>query len=267
MAQKTYSLYHSETVEGDQQLVAEIGATHLALVLGTQSKISGFEYFDADDNDLEALLSFAKENSLLLDKSYSETKLFYNLEESVLVPSVHFNSSVASEFLDIAFGDKAASRINVENINVQPGIVNVYRSDSNWQNIITHYFRAVTKRHLFSRLIETVPTNCVKVQFYNHEMIVVAANNQLQLARRFEISTDEDAVYHLLNACKQTAIDPLNTTLEVSGLINTESQLFQLLKQYFGEVQLQNANENILPQQELLKYPLHYFTPFFNLLQ
>jgi hypothetical protein len=267
MPQKTYSIYNAESMEGDQHLVVELGSNYIALILGTAGRSSGFEYYDAEENDLEAFLAYIKSHSQLLDKSYSETRLFYNVDECVMVPVGQFNTSVASEFVDVAFGSKAASRINVENVNVNPGIVNVYRSNENFSDIINSYFRAVTKRHLFSKLVEDISHDCLKVQFYKNEMVVVAiSNNQLQLARSFEFMSDEDAVYYLLNSCKQTGIDPANTTITATGFIDESSKLAGMLKQYFDTVKFDSTALNTLPQEELSKYPSHYFTGFFNLL-
>jgi hypothetical protein len=268
MPQKTYSIYNSESIQGDQQLAVEIGKNYLALVLGTSSKLSGFEYYDAEENDLQEFLIYIKSHSQLLDKSYSETHLYYNLEESVLVPIGQFNTSVASEFVDLAFGNKPASRINVENVDVQPGVVNVYRSNEQWPDVINEYFRAVTKRHLFSRLIETAANDSVHVQFCKKEMIVIAnGNKQLQLARSFDYLSNEDALYHLLNAFKQTRIDPAQTHIVVAGFIDESSALATMLHQYFASMSFDNTvAKNILPQDALSKYPSHYFTSFFKLL-
>lgn len=266
MAEKIYSIYSNEVIEGDQQLAVELGNHYIALVLGTASKIAGFEYYESPDNDLAELLNHIKHDSQLLDTNYSETRLYYNLPESVLVPVGQFNTSVASELIDLAFGTAKEGRINVENVNIQPGIVNVYRSNEEWQQLINQYFRAVTKRHLISKLIEQSSANGLKVQFYKDQMIVVAKrNDQLQLARSISFSTEEDAVYHLLNICKQTAIDPAEATIEVSGLIAEDSKTLEFIRKYFPTVQLQHPATSILSQQ-LSKYPLHYFTPFFNLL-
>lgn len=267
MAQKAYCLYNTGTVEGGQQLAVEIGKTYLALVLGTAERLSGFEYYDAADKDPGELLDHIKEHSLLLDSAYTQARLFYNAEEAVLIPVGQFSTSVASEFVDAAFGEKLSSRVNVENVNVQPGIVNVYRSDESWQQVIPHYFRAVTRRHLFSKLIENAPADWFYVRFYNEEMVVVTAKDKhLQLARNFECTGDDDIVYHLLNTCKQTGIDPADTILEIEGFIDMGSTAVQLLKKYFKQVKSLAPAPGFLPDNIHSEYPAHYFTPFFKLL-
>jgi hypothetical protein len=264
MAQKTYSVYNSSATTGDEHFIIQIGKSHIVLMLGSANKLNGFEYYSID-GDLEESLSEIKDQSLLLDKTYSETKVYYNLEEAVLVPVGFFNTSIAPGYLDLAFGNNPGSRINFENVNVNPGIVNVYRSNEGWSDIITHHFRAVTKRHLYSKLVEQALSSpdAIHVTFYKDEMLVIAVKQQqLQLIQSFSYQAAEDIVYHLLNTCKQTDTEANETNINVSGLIDIDSNNYKLLKKYFPKLKLQNTDTQ-LQQNE---YPLHYFTPFFNLL-
>jgi hypothetical protein len=268
MAQLTCSLYDSATVEGDQQLAVEIGTTYLAFVLGTHSLITGFEYYDADDNDLEELLHFAKNKSRILHNSYSEARVYYNLEEAVLVPVGQFNTTIASEFIDLAFGNRSSCRVNVENVNVQPGIVNVYRSIENWQEIISRYFRAVTKRHLYSKLVEDCMADKIdlSVIFYKDSFVVtIAPGQQLKMVRRFGYNSDADVIYHLLNTCKQTGTLPEALQINITGFIEENAPLALSLTNYFGAMVV-GVPHHAVPADQNGKYPSHYFTHFFNLL-
>jgi hypothetical protein len=267
MAQITYSLYNPATIEGDQKLAVEIAENYLALVLGNASSVAGFEYYDGEENDLEELLNYAKNNSRILGKTYSEARLYYNLEEAVLVPVGQFNTSVASELVDLAFGRVTSYRINVENINVVPGIVNVYRSSEDWQGIIGQYFRAVTKRHLYSKLVEeSIAGNKeLKLVLYKDSFTIVAAKDQqLKLVRSFGYNADADVLYHILNACMQAGIVAAEIPVNVSGFIDEQSSLFNLLGKYFGVLVIDNIHQGPPDQQD--QYPSHYFTHFFNLL-
>ncbi len=268
MAKKTYSLYNSVDII-DQRLAVEIGVSHIVLVAGGENLVAGLEFYEMEENDLQEVLDDIKQQSQLLSKSYRETNVYYNLHESVLVPVAQFNTSIASELLDVAFGSSPLKRVNVENINVSPGMVNVYRSNDHWQDIISNYFRAVTKKHIYSKLVEQAieASENLTVQFYRNEMIVVATKKkQLKIVRSFSFSNDADVLYHLLNVCKQVDMDAAETTLSISGLINTDSNIFLQLQKYFAELKLNNASKELLPEEQLKQYPLHYFTPFFKLL-
>ena len=268
MAEKSYSLYNDAELL-DQRLAVEIGDSYVVLVAGAGNKIAGLEYFTADDNELEQTLEEISQQSSLLSKNYSETRVYYNLAESVMVPVGHFNSSVAAEFVDAAFGNKPARRVNVENVNTLPSMVNVYRSKDRWHDIIARHFRAVTKRHLYSRLVEQVLMNGeqVRLVFYKHSFVMVAAKErQVKIARSFSFSNDEDVLYQLLNACTQVDIDAAETTFNVSGFLDKDSSAFKLLKKYCGTVKLDNASYDVFSKQEQDRYPHHFFTSFISLL-
>lgn len=268
MAKKTYSLFNNVDII-DQRLAVEIGHSHIVLVAGNANLVAGLEFYEMEESDLQEVLDNIKHQSQILDKSYSETNVYYNLHESVLVPVGQFNTSIASELLDVAFGSSPLTRVNVENINVSPGIVNVYRSNEQWQDIISNYFRAVTKRHIYTKLVEeTIEANDnLTVRFYRNEITVVAAKNkQLKIVRSFSFGNDADVLYHLLNVCKQVDMDAAETTLSISGLINTDSNVYLQLQKYFAQLNLNNASAEMLPADQLKQYPLHYFTPFFKLL-
>jgi hypothetical protein len=267
MAEKTHCLYNDTEIL-DQRLVAEIGNSYVVLVAGGGGKISGLEYYTTED-DLEETMNDISHQSSLLKKNYSETKLFYHLPETVLVPVGQFNTSVASEFVDLAFGSKASSRVNVENINIAPGIVNVYRSNENWQEIIGRHFRAVTKRHLFSKLVEQAIAGSEQLRaiFYKDSFILVAVKNkQLKFIRSFEFCSDADVLYHILNVCKQVDIDAVTATLQICGFIGKDSSTFQVLRKYLGTIKTDNASYDALPAEQQEQYPHHYFTSFINLL-
>jgi hypothetical protein len=264
MTEKLYSVYGKEEIL-DSRLAVEIGDSYIVLVAGINGNISGLEYYSTDD-DLDETLENISHQSLLLKKNYSETKVFCNLKESVFVPVGLFNTAVASEFVELAFGNRASSRVNVEHVNVAPGILNVYRSNENWQEIISRHFRAVTKRHLYSKLVEdTIARRMeIRVIFYKDSFIVVALNDdQLRIARSFDFSNDADILYHLLNTCKQVDIIPSEVALYICGLIDTNTPAFALLGKYFDLIVINNEESRSLPEN---KYPDHYFNSFINLL-
>jgi len=267
MAEKKYSLYNNTEVL-DQRLAVEIGEGYIVLVAGAGGRISGLEYFTAEDT-LEETLNDINQLSSLIKKNYSETRVFYNLEEAVMVPVGLFNSSVAAEFVDLAFGNKADARVNVENIDITPGIVNVYRSNEHWQEIINRHFRVVTKKHLYSKLVEDVVAGneSLRIIIYQNTFTIVAVKNkQLKIVRSFSFSSDADVLYHILNVCKQVDIDVASAPMHVSGFVDKDSSLLQLLKKYIGSVKLYNAAYNDMPSVEKDQYPHHYFTSFINLL-
>jgi hypothetical protein len=266
MAEKTYSSY-SDTEILDQRLAVEIGDSYVALVAGADGRISGIEYFTTGDGLAETMDEISLLSSLM-KKNYSETKVFYHVKESVLVPVAQFSTAVAAEFIDLAFGNSASSRVNVENINVAPGIVNVYRSHESWQDIIGRNFRAVTKRHLYSKLVEDIiAKDELRLIFYKGSFIIIGVKDgQLKIARSFDFANDADALYHILNVCRQVDIKPGETLVSICGLISLDSTLFTLLEKYCDTILVNDSPGLTLPAGHEERYPAHYFTSFVNLL-
>jgi len=267
MLQKKYSIYHQVTIEGDQHLAVTIGHDYLVLVLGTPSKMAGLEWFDTSDADLEEALNYVKQHSRLIDAVYTETRLYYNLDEALLVPVGYFNTALAAAYMETAYGPADASRINVENVNMPHSVVNVYRSNESWHHLVHQYFRVVNKRHFHSRLAEQAATDTsIALYCFGTTITIVAVHKHLQLVRNFNAPTDADIMYHLLNVCRQTAIDPAEATLSVSGIIEITSPVIRQVSTAFAKTVFEQPAAGILGKDAMDTYPHHYFTPFINLL-
>ena len=82
--------------------------------------------------------------------------------------------------------------------------------------------------------------------------------------RSFPYQVAEDVVYHWLNLIKQLELNADELIIRISGLIDIPSALHTLLLKYFKNVTIETiqlGKINLTGNQ----YPLHYFTPLFNL--
>lgn len=266
MVQKRYSLYSDAEIL-DQQLAVEIGTDHLVLVAGNHNKIAGIEFYELDGVSLDQAIPEIRFSGYLLSHHYSETRVFFQLPESVLVPVGYFNSGIAPSFIDLVFGPRPGYRVNVESINTSPGVVNVYRSDPAWQETIGQHFRAVTRRHLYSHLAENLHVTTspqVHLRFYKNEFVIAASGNgQLLLLRSFPYNADADVLYHLLNTCNQLGLAIGSVQVTIGGFIEADSPLSRLLAAHFPGMEFETGAS--LPAGEE-DYPPHYFTPFTRLL-
>jgi len=162
MARKTVSIYHSSfdlASLSKNQLVVEVGSNYVCCVLRSENgkQVQAFELFDlelAHESDFEDAFTELRSQSKLLDKSYKEVRLFYNLPESVLVPAYKFNTTIAADFINLAFGSKQDTRIHYETVEVEPNIVNVYRLMENWRAVLNRNFISITEKHSYSEWIE-----------------------------------------------------------------------------------------------------------------
>lgn len=280
MPNKSFSIYSpdEDTVSDvHDRLLLEVGKNHIACIDTNEHKktISAFELFNFTENeaaDFSKLFEVVFSDSKILTKSYPATVVFINNELSLLIPIFKFNTDIAADYLNVIFGEDFFSAIHFEHLPIEPGMMNAYRVSDTLSDILNNKFTKVSFRHTYSNIVKTIvsdilsyPSECIYIQFYNTFLIVtVAKDEKLQLIQSFIYEAPEDVLYHLLNITERFALNRERLILEISGMIDLHYTLYRDLIAYFRHVEVQNVHTTkLLP--DIKEYPLHYFTPFFNL--
>jgi hypothetical protein len=279
MPNKSFSIYSADdfTVDEGDQLVIEIAKTHIACLArkGNKKLITGCELFDFSEEegqDLETLLGKVTQQSKIINTNFASINVFINNQFCIPVPIFKFNREIALEYLNLAFGTDFYAAIQFEHLPVEPGIMNVYRVDRGWYDVLRRQFRKSNIRHTYSTIIrthlnkkETLSEEFLTVHFYNAFIIVVVLKyGVLHLIQTFAYETPEDVLYHLLNVSTQFGLYKETVTVQISGMIDKHFVLYRELITYFKKVKVEYVDEGHL----LLNtgdYPLHYFTPYLNL--
>lgn len=278
MPNKSFSIYNPENSAADtaESLVLEVAKTHLACVVRSKNRhVSAFELFSYTENEaanFPALFTAIVANSKILDKSFSSSEIFINTEFSLLVPIFHFNREIAPDYLDVIFGEDAGSQIQFEHLPAEPGMINVYRIEEQRLNVLSANFQNITFKNTWSNIIKTVvsdtfslPAQFVYAQFYNTFIIVtVVRDGKLQLIQSLEYEVPEDVLYNLLNISERFELNNHHLTLQISGMIDLNFTMYRELITYFRNVEVWNTKTTKV-DADIKEFPLHYFTPFFNL--
>ena len=280
MPNKSFSIYPLEDFAADtaDRLVLEVAKTHIACMIRNKNRqISAFELFTFTDNeaaDFRALFPLIIANSKLLHKSFSEAEVFINNEFSLLVPIFQFSREIAPDYLTIMFGEDAGSKIQFEHVPAEPGMINVYRIEEELMNVLADNLPNITYKHTWSNIIKNIlsdtfslPVHFIYIQFYNTFIIVtVIKNGKLQIIQSFIYESPEDVLYYLLNISERFELNNNQLTLQISGLIDLNFTMYRELITYFRHVEVSNTNQT-KAVVDIKEFPLHYFTPFFNLAQ
>ena len=279
MPNKSFSIYSADdfTVDEGDQLVMEIAKTHIACLAkkGDKNLITACELFDFSEEegqDLHSLLGKVFQQSKMVNAQLASLNVFINNEFCIPVPIFKFNREIAIEYLNVVFGSDFDAAIQFEHLAVEPGIMNVYRVNRGWYDVLRRQFKKCNIRHTYSTIIrthlnkrETLNQEMLTVHFYNTFIIVaVLKNGMLHLIQTFTYETPEDVLYHLLNISTQFGLYKETVTVQISGMIDKHFVLYRELITYFKKVKVEYVDEAHL----LLNagdYPLHYFTPYFNL--
>lgn len=280
MVQKQISIYaelETQSPFSSDQLVIEVSNTHIAVMVKFSGKnhIGSFELFEFDNNQMNWYDIFrqARTESIILDRSYNDTHVFFNLNESVIIPTHAFSTHAADDYLTSIHGDSINHVIKYDNVAVPGGLVNIYRVKKSLNDMINSNLMMVTPRHVYSKLLENIlndSTNLhgkfLKLQFYNQFMLlVVLAEGKLQLIQSYAYTTAEDILYYLLAIAEQFHLSATETRVDISGIIDLQSKHFGYIEKVFKNLNFTTLHTDNIFLNYIDKYPPHYFTPFLNL--
>jgi hypothetical protein len=278
MANKIFSIYKSgkeRSTKNNDRITVEIGSAHVACVVvgGSSNQIEDFEFFELNSSALknfEESFAYVVIGSRLLDKPYADKRVFFNSDESVLVPSHLHVAESSPDYLNVVFGTNEKTEVYNDNLNNQFQLVNAYRVPTQVKEVIEKNLASVTVEHTYSSILRStfwvlssLPQQLIKAQFYkSHLIVTVLTEHRLQYIQSFSFTAPEDVVYNLLNICRQFNVK--GALLQVSGLIDPKSAMYQALSNYFKNI---STEDSTVPGLDISDHPPHYFTPFFKLLQ
>ena len=101
----------------------------------------------------------------------------------------------------------------------------------------------------------------MKVFFYPDKMVLmVAKSGQLQLIQHFTYQDSKDVLYNLLNCCHQLNLSREELVLELSGMVERKSALYEDLELYFLNIRFESMDDSIKLTDELMQFPNHFFS-------
>lgn len=203
----------------------------------------------------------------ILQQSFKKTTIIYAFITTVLVPHDFMNLPANKSMLELVYGDTSESIIHTNFIYKQ-NLHTVYMVPKQIDAVIAHLFSQANHLHQYSLLPNVVeatgnllyciftPTN-VTVQLFKL--------GKLQIIQNFEYKVPEDVVYHLLNVCAQFEVAVNDTIVYLNGMINADSTITVELHNYFLHYTFSDLPLTFTYNEEIKKYPEHYFSHLFQL--
>jgi hypothetical protein len=282
MAKKVVGLYGdiaSQSPFNSDQLFIEVGLHHVACIvkMSANSTFGAIEvfHFNSNEENWYDIFQTIRSKSRILDRGYIDTRVFYNLPETVIVPFNKFSPEAAEGYLQLMHGDTSNHVLKYDEVKVTPSVVVAYKIRRALSDTVNSNLMMITTRHTFSNVIEDVlspgrPYNhtLLKVQFYNKEMTMALVHNEkLLLVQTYEQNAPEDALYYMLNVLQQFNLPTEEATIELSGNIEVKTPLYDKIKKVFPKINFENLNEEFVFATDFEDYPKHYLTPYFNLVK
>ena len=280
MVQKSISSYgdlESQSPFNSDQLIVNIGNTYVAMIvrLFGRQDASAFELFEFDkvaDNWYDTFY-MVRTQSKILDRSYNDTSVFYNMPENVMIPADKFSAEAADTYLNMVHGDNINQAVQTDMVTINPPLVNAYRIKRSLFDMVRTNFMMVSCKHVYTQLLENILGNysfhsgtALKIKFFHKSMLLLLLKDgQLQLIQSYPSHTQDDMLYYILTVLQQFNIEPTTVQLELSGQIDTRSQHYDYIKKIFTNISFETVAPEKMMKELQENYPAHYLSPYFNL--
>jgi hypothetical protein len=255
------------------RLLIEVGTCSLIFVLlnvrGMRpAAIRVFQWPMLKTDEPENILRGIIENDPILSRFRAgEVFLVYNFPESNLVPEKYFSADMTRPVTDLIYGDLSQDLVLDEKIPWYE-FHNVYRVPANTHFLMQEKFQTARYWHYYSLQLKCFKMFTAKEEpafmkafFYPDKMVVmVCKSGQLQLIQHFPYHDSKDVLYHLLNCCHQLDMPREEMILEITGMIDVKSALYEDLELYFLHIRFDGMEDSIKLTDELMQFPNHFFS-------
>ena len=209
--------------------------------LSFQQTLNPFDVLNRLKTELSANSSFSIE--------FDAVNVIHQNELSTLVPRALYNDNNKADYLKFNTKILKTDFITQDEIAVNDS-VNVYIPYININNYIFETFGAFTYKHSSTVLLDTLLQKCLQntdleVHLHvNHKMLEISVidKGQLQLFNVFEYHSKEDFIYYVLFVFEQLNLDVETTVVYLSGTINRNDNLYNLLYTYVRHVEFETLN-------------------------
>jgi hypothetical protein len=255
------------------QLAIEIGSHQIACMVKNSStgEIDAIELYQIDQSNIDwsDILFEVKQNSKILGPTYSVCSVFYNFEEALVLPMSEMSASASADFLSLVYGADERADTKFDRINSTLPTVTIYRIKKSLTELLDRNFLIFKIQHSYTNILndvlnrDTIPTVFLKlIVFQKHFILVLIKNNQLQLIQSYTFLHSDDILYFALNVANQSGVSPLQTQLELSGMVDLHTNLLEQLKKSFGIVSFDLVANQTSPSN----YSPYFLTPFYKLM-
>jgi len=197
----------------------------------------------------------------------------FHTPETVLLPDELYRPGLAESYMRTVHGDLTSGTTLVQEHLEAESIWNLYRTP-HWllQELNLRYPQA-DRRHILNPMLAYIrgrgnrfPPSCLHLWFYPGKVLaLLMKSSQLMLLQTMPYDIPEDLAYSVLNACERNGMDPVDTPVHVSGLIDCDSIVYNELLRYYPVVTPDPGEVRFVQNDFFSSYPVHYFTPAFQI--
>lgn len=229
-----------------------------------ESKLSPFNTL----NRLKAELS----TNTVFSQDFVAVHVIHQNELSTFVPKALYSENHKVDYLKFNSKILKSDFITEDNITAN-NTVNIYIPYVNINNYIFDTFGEFEYKHASTIFLESLlklntseentPQVYINVNHNTFE-IVVLKNNNLKLYNTFEYFSKEDFIYYILFVFEQLQLDVETSPIYLSGSIDKDNALFNIIYTYIRHVKFMDCNFNFKLTDNTPKDTLHHYYVILN---
>jgi Protein of unknown function (DUF3822) len=265
MVRKTFGIYSGDL--SDCNLFVETGRDYLACWCkhAETLQVKAFELFsfrEIEAQEFDKLYNEILLHSRLLTISAGKVYCIWGDEKCICIPGEFYDNDIAGAYMHLMFANEAGSSFYKDNLD---GLT-VLATLPNAAAVVSEYHSVTANVHKYFHLLKAqqplTSENKLHIVFYHSHFIVsVFKEGTLQLIQNYSYRAPEDVLYHLLNICETFNLSAGETTAYASGMIDTSSPLYEMLRAYIHHFAFEPVQKEIF-DEIFQEYPLHYFASF-----
>ncbi|HEY8387901.1 MAG TPA: DUF3822 family protein [Parasegetibacter sp.] len=260
---------------GDAHLLIDLSERTIttAVFLESSNKITALEqynYLPGTESVEKHIQDFLLTNDSVR-KPYKATWICCSLPDAILFPEELHEFGLSENALNTICGNLHNSEVMTETIHPH-GIVNVYRIPSGVYDLIASRFSEESCSHCYSVLLKSLKQRndqeeaVMDLVFYPGRMMVaLTINGKINLIQNISYNSSEEAIYYLLNVREQFSLDVNTLKVNLSGLLDSSSGLYDEICKYFFRADFAARPSEINYDAAFDEFPSHFFIPIFNL--
>jgi hypothetical protein len=196
---------------------------------------------------------------------FKKIHLNWCFNESILVPHEYFDATKAANMIELVYGDAMPGTVQNELVTSH-NLHLLYKIPALVKTVFANWAPFCIQTHQNSVVLNFYKENkdLLYCHFYTeHLTILLRKKGQLQIIQNFDFTTPEDVAYQLLNVCRSFEVAANAATLVVSGMIDTNSNLYNELYKYFLKIDFAALPVNFNYTSKIKEHPAHYFSHLF----
>lgn len=193
-----------------------------------------------------------------LQQDFESVSVIHQNTLSSLVPDAYFKEGDLKNYLKYSIKTITTDLIVYDDLNFIKA-KNVYVPYVNINNFIFQHFGEFEYRHHSSILIEKLFSHsdntlnfCINVSQSLLDIAVIK-DSEILFYNNFEYQTKEDFIYYILFTLEQLELSTEKTNISITGDINKQSELYEILYTYVRNINFLNSNNSIFNNQTEIK--------------